>query len=178
MTHGRHPRRARPINANPFGAALRKAARLTCAEIADTMAPNRLCQTRLREGTASEDQHAVLYTAVRIALGIEQTGIVCGLRAIFEDAEQALAIEAIVRRGLPAPEPTDAEIRAMLERRAWRATALHHNELEAVRLALDWHEFQLRHVSAGELHAVAKKLIARTQSSGGSFVRRALEEIN
>ncbi|MCA0295263.1 MAG: relaxase domain-containing protein [Actinobacteria bacterium] len=37
------------------------------------------------------------------------------------DAEQALAIEAIVRRGLPAPEPTDAEIRAMLERRdAWR----------------------------------------------------------
>ncbi len=37
------------------------------------------------------------------------------------DAEQALAIEAIVRRGLPAPEPTDAEIRAMLERRdTWR----------------------------------------------------------
>lgn len=108
MTHGRHPRRARPINANPFGAALRKAARLTSAEIADTMAPNRLCQTRLREGAASEDHH----------------------------------------------------------------------ELEAVRLALDWHEFQLRHVSAGELHAVAKKLIARTQSSGGSFVRRALEEIN
>lgn len=162
MTHGRHPRRARPINANPFGAALRKAARLTCAEIADTMAPNRLCQTRLREGTASEDQHAVLYTAVRIALGIEQTGIVCGLRAIFEDAEQALA--SIRERATKGG--------------AWRATALHHNELEAVRLALDWHEFQLRHVSAGELHAVAKKLIARTQSSGGSFVRRALEEIN
>ena len=162
MTHGRHPRRARPINANPLGAALRKAARLTCAEIADTMAPNRLCQTRLREGTASEDQHAVLYTAVRIALGIEQTGIVCGLRAIFEDAEQALA--SIRERATKGG--------------AWRATALHHNELEAVRLALDWHEFQLRHVSAGELHAVAKKLIARTQSSGGSFVRRALEEIN
>lgn len=162
MTHGRHPRRARPINANPFGAALRKAARLTCAEIADTMAPNRLCQTRLREGTASEDQHAVLYTAVKIGLGIEQTGIVRGLRAIFEDAEQALA--SIRERATKGG--------------AWRATALHHNELEAVRLALDWHEFQLQHVSAGELHAVAKKLIARTQSSGGSFVRRALEEIN
>ncbi len=162
MTHGRHPRRARPINANPLGAALRKAARLTCAEIADTMAPNRLCQTRLREGTASEDQHAVLYTAVKIGLGIEQTGIVRGLRAIFEDAERALA--SIRERATKGG--------------AWRATALHHNELEAVRLALDWHEFQLRHVSAGELHAVAKKLIARTQSSGGSFVRRALEEIN
>ena len=37
------------------------------------------------------------------------------------DADQALAIEAIVRRGLPAPEPTDTEIRAMLERRdTWR----------------------------------------------------------
>jgi DNA primase catalytic core len=37
------------------------------------------------------------------------------------DADQALAIEAIVRRGLPALEPTDAEVRAMLERRdTWR----------------------------------------------------------
>lgn len=161
MTHGRTPRRARPINANPFGAALRKAARLTRAEIADTMAPNRLCQKRLREGTASEDQHVVLYTAVQIALGIEQIGIVRGLRAIFEDAEQALA--SIRERATKGG--------------AWRATALHHDELEAVRLAIDWHEFQLRHVSAGELHAVAKKLIARTQSSGGSFARRALEEI-
>ena len=88
--------------------------------------------------------------------------IVRGLRAIFEDAERALA--SIRERATKGG--------------AWRATALHHHELEAVRLALDWHEFQLRHVSAGELHAVAKKLIARTQSSGGSFVQRALEEIN
>jgi hypothetical protein len=33
------------------------------------------------------------------------------------DVDQALAFEAIVRRGLPAPEPTPAEIRAMLDRR-------------------------------------------------------------
>ena len=91
MTHGRTPRRPRLINANPFGAALRKAARLTRAEIADTMAPFRLCEQRLREGAASEDQHAVLYTAVQIGLGIEQTGIVRGLREVFEDAERALA---------------------------------------------------------------------------------------
>lgn len=161
MTHGRTPRRPRPINANPFGAALRKAARLTRAEIADTMAPFRLCEQRLREGTASEDQHAVLYTAVQIGLGIEQTGIVRGLRAQFAAAEQALA--SIRERATKGG--------------AWRATALHHHELKAVRQALDYHEFQLRHVSAGELHAVARKLIARTQSSGGNFTRRALEEI-
>lgn len=161
MTNGRTPRRARPINANPFGAALRKAARLTSAEIADTMAPFRLCERRLREGTATEDQHAVLYTAVLVALGIEQTGIVRGLREVFEDAERALAgIRARATQG-----------------GAWRATALHHHELKAVRQALDCHEFHLRHVSAGELHAVARKLIARTQSSGGNFTRRALEEI-
>ena len=37
------------------------------------------------------------------------------------DVDKALAFEAIVRRGLPAPEPTPAEIRAMLDRRdMWR----------------------------------------------------------
>jgi hypothetical protein len=161
MTHGRKPRRPRPINANPFGAALRKAARLTASEIAETMAPFRLCEQRLREGAASEDQHAVLYTAVLVALGIEQTGIVRGLRAIFEAAEQALA--SIRERATKGG--------------AWRATALYADELAAVREALDLHQFQLSHVSAGELHAVARKLIARTQSSGGNFTRRALEEI-
>jgi DNA primase catalytic core len=40
-----------------------------------------------------------------------------GFEDLDLDADQALAIEAIVRRGLPAPQPTDAEIRAMLERR-------------------------------------------------------------
>mgnify|MGYP001030265599 FL=1 len=161
MTHGRTPRRPRPVNANPFGAALRKAARLTASEIAETMAPFRLCEKRLREGAASEDQHAVLHTAVQIGLGIEQTGIVRGLREVFEDAERALAgIRARATQG-----------------GAWRATALHHHELKAVRQALDCHEFQLAHVSAGELHAVARKLIARTQSSGGNFTRRTLEEI-
>jgi DNA primase catalytic core len=33
------------------------------------------------------------------------------------DVDQALALEAIVRRGLPAPEPTPADVRAMLDRR-------------------------------------------------------------
>jgi DNA primase catalytic core len=37
------------------------------------------------------------------------------------DVDQALALEAVVRRSLPAPEPTLAEIRAMLDRRdMWR----------------------------------------------------------
>ena len=161
MTHGRKPRRARPVNANPFGAALRKASRLTRAEIAETMAPFRLCEQRLREGAATEDQHAVLYTAVQIGLGIEQAGIVRGLREVFEDAERALAgIRARATQG-----------------GAWRATALYADELAAVREALDLHQFQLSHLSAGELHAVARKLIARTQSSGGNFTRRTLEEI-
>ena len=53
------------------------------------------------------------------------------------DADQALAIEAIVRRGLPAPEPTAAEIRAMLERRdTWHDSPpldrlIHVNDLTA-----------------------------------------------
>lgn len=161
MTHGRTPRRPRPVRAMAFFAARNNAARLTSAEIAETMAPFRLCEKRLREGAASEDQHAVLYTAVLVALGIEQTGIVRGLRAQFAAAEQALA--SIRERATKGG--------------AWRATALYADELAAVREALDLHQFQLSHLSAGELHAVARKLIARTQSSGGNFTRRALEEI-
>lgn len=53
------------------------------------------------------------------------------------DAEQELAIEATVRRGLPVPAPTDAEVRAMLDYRdTWhdspaRDRLIHVNDLTA-----------------------------------------------
>lgn len=159
MTHGRHPRRARPINANAFGAALRKATRLTPQELAETMAAARQCEKRLREGVASEEHHTVLYTVLLLALGIEDAGIVRGLRGHFDAALAAMA--SIRARACPG--------------NVWRPTALHYYELDAIRTALDLHEYQLSQVSAGELHAIARKLIARTQSSGGQLVRTSHE---
>lgn len=161
MTHGRHPRRARPINANAFGAALRKATRLTPQERAETMAAARQCEKRLREGVASEEHHTVLYTVLLLALGIEDAGIVRGLRGHFDAALAAMA--SIRARACPG--------------NVWRPTALHYYELDAIREAVDLHEYQLRQVSAGELHAITKKLMARTLSTGGAVERRSLAEL-
>lgn len=154
------PPRQKPY-VDTIGKALFRAARLSQAEIASTIGPARQCFTRLREGVATEDQHTVLYTILRIAQGIEESGIVRGLHEHIASALQAM--DAIRARALASG--------------AWRPTALHYYELEAITTMLDLHEFQLRQLSAGELTAIARKLIARTQSSGGTLVRTSAQNI-
>lgn len=160
MTHGRPPRKPRQLKHNMLVAIVRSS-KLTPAEVAETMHTPRQCAARIREGVATEDQHTVLYTVLRIAQGIEETGIVRGLSEHLDSALQAM--DAIRARALAHG--------------AWRPTALYHYELDAINTALDLHEFQLQHVSAGELQAVAKKLIARTQSTGGAVVRTSAQNI-
>lgn len=161
MTHGRKPRKPRTITHLPIGTAISRATRLTAREVATTIAPARECEKRLREGVATEDQHTVLHTALMIAQGIEESGIVRGLHEHFATAQHAMA--AIRARALASG--------------AWRPTALYYYELDAIREAIDLHEFQLRQVSCGELHAIARKLIARTQSTGGAVVRTSMQDL-
>lgn len=160
MTHGRKPRKPRAADRYAFGSAILKASRLTPGEIATTIAPARECEKRLREGVATEDQHTVLHTVLLIAQGIEESGIVRGLHEHIAAALQAMA--AIRTRALASG--------------AWRPTALYYYELGAIREAVDLHEYQLRQVSCGELHAIARKLIARTQSSGSQLGRMSETE--
>ncbi|RYF02347.1 MAG: hypothetical protein EOO32_00045 [Comamonadaceae bacterium] len=154
MTHGRKPRKPRVLNANAFNTALYRASCLTEAEIRDTIDPARQCLDRLREGVATEDQHIVLSTCMHIAMDIERSGIVRGLEGHIKAAQQALG--TIRSRALATG--------------AWRASALYFYELDALREAVDLHEFQLRKLSAGELHSITQRLIARTLSSGGVSV--------
>jgi DNA primase catalytic core len=57
------------------------------------------------------------------------------------DVDQALALEAIVRRGLPAPEPTPAEIRAMLDRRdMWRDAPPAERLIQINQLTADYYQ--------------------------------------
>lgn len=151
MTHGRKPRRPRPVRAMPLHIARNRAARLTDAERCDTMAPAIACLDALRTGTASEDHHTVLHTQLRVAQGIEASGIVRGLQQVFAEALQAM--DTIRERALA--------------RGAWRPTALYAGELTALQEAVHLHDYQLQQLSAGELHAVARKLIAQTLSGGG-----------
>lgn len=161
MSHGRKPRKPRAINANTLGAVLARAALLSEAEVRETIAPARLAFDRLRTGTATEDQHTVLATSIAIMAEIERGGIVRGLHEHIATAQAALA--AIRARALAGG--------------TWRVTALYFRELDSLREALYLHEFQLRQLSAGELTAAAKKLIARTRSSGGVVVRTSAQQL-
>lgn len=155
MTKGRKPRTPRTLR-NPIEHALLGATCLTPAERIDTLAPTRECLDRLRRGVATEDQHTVLYTALKIAEGIECSRIVRGLGGQIHSALQAM--DAIRARATAHG--------------AWHPTALYATELAAIREAVHFHDFQLQHVSATELHAIATKLIARTASTGGVVQRR------
>lgn len=161
MTHGRKPRRPRPVNANTIGAALRLATRLTPAELKHTMSATRQCERHLREGVATEEHHTILYTVLQLALGVEATGIVRGLRSQLSTATAAM--DSIRDRATSSG--------------TWRATEPHEREMDAIAEAIDLHEYQLTQISVGELHAVAQKLQARTLSTGGAVERRSLAEL-
>lgn len=161
MTHGHKPRKPRVVNTNAFRTALYRASCLTEAEIRDTIAPARQCLDRLREGVATEDQHTVMHTCMQVALAIEATGIVRGLQQHFESAVEAL---------------TTIRTRALATGH-WQPTSLNFHELDAMREVVDFHEFQLRKLSAGELHAITQKLIARTMSAGGVTERASMEQL-
>lgn len=157
MAHGRRkPRQPRALR-NPIQHALLGATTLMACEISDTLAPTLGCAARLQAGTATEDQHTVVHTVLLVALCIEKTGVVRGLRAHIDAglaALQAQRARAMATGTWQPPTPEPAETAAIGE-------------------ALHLHRFQLQHVSASELQAVTRKLIARTTSTGGQAVRCA-----
>ena len=155
MTHGRKKPRMARISANPLMLALLHSTRLTQAEIAEVMNPVRQCLKAVREGVATQLQFEVLQSTMLIAQAIEHSGIVRGLADHIASALQACA--AIEARALTSG--------------AWRQTALHFQELDALATAVDLHEYQLQQLSAGELQRIVQQTMARTASSGGNVVR-------
>lgn len=154
MTHGSKPRKPRVINTNAFNTALCRASRLTDEERATIMTPLRMCLKALREGVATELQHDTMHSALLIAQCIEQAGTVRGLADHIASAIDACDSIALRCRCGPT----------------WQRTALHFYELDALSTAVDLHDFQLQHLSAGELHAVVTRLKAATLSAGGRVI--------
>ena len=149
MTHGRKPRKPRQIRTDAFMLARNNATRLTPAEIHDIMQPVQTCARLLREGVATEDQHAALQTALQIAQAIEHSRIMRGLQEHITSALQAM--EGIARRALASG--------------GWKPTALYYQELDAITTMVDLHRHQLQAVSAGELHTIVQRLIHRHRAS-------------
>lgn len=155
------PRRPRPLNYDPFGKALLCSTRLTQEERASIMDPNHFCLKALREGVATDVQVTILDSGLRIAMAIENSRIVRGLAGHIGAGQQALAA-----------------IRARAERDGeWKPAEPAPDELEAIQTAYELHEFQLKQLSAGELHRIVQRQIATVRSQGGEALHISREEV-
>lgn len=125
--------------------------KLTPTEIAETMAPLRTAFAHISEGVATHNEYVVLHSIMLIAQEIEHMGVVRGLQEHIAAALQACASYQ-ARSGYAG---------------AWRPSALHFHELDALREMVELHEFQLQQLTAREVHEAARRLIARTKSEGG-----------
>lgn len=126
--------------------------KLTPAEIAENMEPLRTAFAHIREGVATHNEYLVLHSILSVAQEIEHMGIVRGLQEHITAALQAC--ESYQARSGCADQ--------------WQPSALHFHELDALREMVDLHEFQLKQLTAREVHEAARRLIARTQSTGGA----------
>lgn len=154
MSRKRPKRVERRIATNNMGLALCRAARHTADEIATMMAPKRALARAFREGVATEQQYNELRTSVLISLAIEGTGVVRGLQGHFLAAIRAL--DAVAERAC-AHGP-------------WQPRALRFDELDAINAAVDLFAFQLRTLSAGELHQIVQRLVDQASARGEAIV--------
>ncbi|EZP62919.1 hypothetical protein [Delftia sp. RIT313] len=129
--------------------------KLTSKEIASIIDPVRECFAQIRAGTATEVHATVMHSTIQVAQEVERGDIVHGLAEHFDSAQAACeAYFARCRAG-----------------GAWHPSAVHFYELDALTTAIDLHEFQLQQLTAHEIQEVTRKLIARTESSGGEMLK-------
>lgn len=157
MTHGRKPRKPRPIR-DPFTHAQRYATALTAAELAELKLPITISLGAMRHAYYEEKHLCALHAVFLISQEIEASHIVRGLAQPIEHALQACA-----------------SIRARAETPGgWKPSALYAGELNALCDMVDFHMFQIAQLSAGEVHRIARKVASRTESQGGSVKRLSL----
>lgn len=154
MSHGRPPRRRRPIALNPFLHALDHATKLTRAERDQVMGPLRGAAAALRQGVATELDWALAVTAVNVGDAIEAQGIVRGLAGHLRNID--LALQEIGKRARAAG--------------TWQAPALYYEERDFLDLLVDLHDHQVKSLSFGEFSRARDTAIAQTRSAPGGRV--------
>lgn len=129
--------------------------KLTGEEVASIIDPVRECFAQIRAGTATEVHATVMHSTIQVAQEIERSGIVRGLAEHFDSA--LAACDAYYARGMAAG--------------TWHPSAVYFYELDALTTAIDLHVYQLQQLTAGEIQKVTRRLIARTESSGGEMLQ-------
>lgn len=154
MTHGRKPRRPRPVAVNMIEMAIARARKMHAEEIDEVLGLVQQAAKALREGVATEDQWAVLASTVNVAKAIERQGVVRGLQGHFEQAETDLK---------------NVRLRAFQDG-SWRPPVLHWSELDHIRTAIELHEFQLKQLGRNEMIRALDYAKAEVLSTGGRTV--------
>ncbi|WP_157755042.1 hypothetical protein [Variovorax boronicumulans] len=154
MTHGRPPRRRRPIALNLIAMATARAARLTPAERDHVMTPLRDAVAALRRGVATELEWSHAVSAVNVGDAIETQGVVRGLAGHLRSID--LALQEIGKRARSTG--------------AWAPPALYYEERDLLDLLVDLHGHQIRSLSFGEFSRALDKAVAQTRSAPGGVV--------
>lgn len=116
--------------------------------------PSRRAVEAFRVGKGTFKDWLRLCTLVNVGMAIEDGGVVKGLRSDLKAALDAL--EEIGTR-------QDST-------KGWKSGALRATELEAIRMLVVAHEFQLRQVSYGEPQEAYRLATARVKCDGGEVI--------
>lgn len=154
MTHGRPPRRRRPMAVNLVDVALARASRIARPQRDEIMNPLRDAVAALRRGVATELEWALAVTAVNIGDAIESQGVVRGLAGHLKNID--LALQEIGKRARSGG--------------SWRPPALYYEERDLLDMLIDLHSHQVRSLSLGEFTRAREKAIAQTRSEPGGRV--------
>lgn len=111
------------------------------ADVTELMGAIKTCHKALREGVATMGQWSILAGAVELAKKIEQQGKVRGIQEHIDAADTAL--QAVFGRSNGGA--------------GWRQSPLWFNELEAVKVFIGLHAFQLQNLSRGEIEEAVNK---------------------
>lgn len=139
---------------SPVNVAIRNATKLTQKEIDHYIVPSQRAVEKFRTAQGTFKDWLRLCTLVNAGKAIEDGGVVKGFRADLETAR--IALEEI---GTRQDSPT-----------GWKPGALRAAELEAIRMLVVAHKFQLSNVSYAEHQEAFRLATARVKCDGGEVI--------
>lgn len=154
---GKQPERMKFVTdlpESPVNVAMRNATKLTKPEIEHYIVPSRRAVEAFRVGKGTFKDWLRLCTLVNVGMAIEDGGVVKGLRSDLK-----AALDALEEIGTRQDSP-----------KGWKSGALRATELDAIRMLVVAHEFQLRQVSYGEHQEAYRLATARVKCDGGEVI--------
>lgn len=142
----RKPYRPKPVARSTVTAALLAATKLTDVERDSIIAPSRQFLIDAQESGMTEKAYLDLQVSMHAGLGIENSGIITGLRAEFEAGIEAL----------------DEIVDMCLVDVIWIPSVPTCGQIATLENALDMHDFQLQQLAASEYQRIIRRLINQT----------------